>query len=163
MAPKAKAAKAATGKNPRKVAKPTKLRKSITPGTILILLSGHYRGKRVVFLKQLPSGLLLVTGPYAVNGVPLRRVNQRYVIATSTKVDVGKVNAGKFDDKYFARDKIKAKKGEDGFFAKNVEKTETSAARKADQKTVDGALNMDELMKKYLKARFALSSGSKPH
>merc|ERR1719335_336776 len=132
MAPKAKQAtpkvqKVVTKKGP-------KLRSSIKEGAILILLSGRFRGKRVIFLKQLDSGLLLVTGPMKVNGVPLRRVNQRYVIATKTAVDVKKVDVKKIDDKYFNREKTKKKKSEDGFFSQEAEKPEISGTRKADQK-----------------------------
>jgi len=144
-----------------------KLRKSITPGTVLILLAGRFRGKRVVFLKQLPSGLLLVTGPYAVNGVPLRRVNQAYVIATSTTVPVKGVDTKKYDDSYFGK-ASKAKKGKgnkkgDEMFAEEEEKNELKPERVADQKAVDAALKVDPMVTKYLKTRFSLSKRDAPH
>ena len=81
-----------------------KLRKSIEAGSVLVLLSGRFRGHRVVFLKQLESGLLLVTGPHKLNGVPLKRVNQVYTLTTSTKVNVAGVDVSKVSDKTFVRD-----------------------------------------------------------
>ncbi|WRX24946.1 Large ribosomal subunit protein eL6 - like 2 [Theobroma cacao] len=149
--------------------KPTKLRASITPGTVLILLAGRFMGKRVVFLKQLTSGLLLVTGPFKINGVPLRRVNQSYVIATSTKVDISGVNVEKFDDKYFAKEaEKKKKKGEGEFFeAEKEDKKKLPDDKKEDQKAVDAslikAIECVPDLKAYLAARFSLKSGMKPH
>ena len=169
MAPKAKvAAKTAPAKVQKTVVKKgPKFRESVKPGAVLILLSGRFRGKRVICLKQLESGLLLVTGPMKVNGVPLRRVNQRFVIGTQTKVDISKVDAKKFDDKYFAREKAKKGKSESEFFAEGAAKPEIKGERKTDQKAVDSALlpvidKMPEL-KKYMKARFSLSNTTYPH
>lgn len=149
--------------------KPAKLRASITPGTVLIILAGRFKGKRVVFLKQLTSGLLLVTGPFKINGVPLRRVNQAYVIATSTKVDISGVNVDKFDDKYFAKKtERKKKKGEGEFFeSEKKEENVLPQEKKDDQKTVDAsvvkAVEGVPDLKAYLAARFSLKAGMKPH
>ena len=106
----------------QKAPKPAALRRNITPGQVLILLAGRFRGKRVVFLKQLKSGLLLVTGPFKINGVPLKRVNQAYVVPTKTKVDVQNVAVNEVDDVYFAKTKAKKlKKSEETFFATSPE------------------------------------------
>jgi len=152
----------ASRKNNRK---PTALRSSITPGTVLVVLAGRFRGKRVVFLKQLESGLLLITGPFKINGVPLRRVNQSYVIATSTKVDVAKVNVANIDDAFFARTEAKKESGE--FFNEEKKKSEVSAARKTAQKSVDtailAAVKKVEYLHHYLNAKFSLTKNDKPH
>lgn len=111
----------------RKSIKPTKYRESLQPGAVLILLAGRFRGKRVVLLKHLDQGTLLVTGPFKINGVPLRRVNARYVIATQTKIDISGVESSTLDKvakaDYFVRDKSKKEKGEEAFF-KQGEKPE---------------------------------------
>jgi large subunit ribosomal protein L6e len=153
-----------------KAKKVAALRSNITPGTILILLAGRFRAKKVVFLKQLESGLLLVTGPYKVNGVPLRRVNQSYVIATSTKVDVSGVKLDAVNDAYFAKEKKKGhQSAEAEFFAdgKPKEKTPLPEAKTSQQKDVDKSI-IEQIKKtdnlgKYLKASWGLSKGQFPH
>ena len=145
-----------------------KIRASFTPGTVCILLSGRFRGKRVVCLKALESGLLLVTGPYKINGVPLRRVNQAYCIGTSTKIDVSGVDVSSINDAYFARVAEKSADGEEGFFANDAAKPAVvSDQRKADQKKVDAAVlkavEATPLLKNYLGSNFTLGKHDRPH
>merc|ERR1712194_397842 len=97
-------------KHPKPVANPPKIRASITAGTILIILAGRFRGRRAVCLKVLNSG------PYKINGIPLRRVNPRYVIASSTKLDVSSVDVSSITDEYFTKEKAASKEGEEEFF-----------------------------------------------
>jgi len=150
----------------------TKVRKSLQPGTVLILLAGVHRGKRVVLLKALKSGLLLVTGPYKVNRVPVRRVHQHFVIATSTRLNVEKVEIpANIDDAYFRRIRQKRpKKAEGDIFAKKKKSYKPSAQRKADQITVDKqvleavkAHPERKILLSYLKTPFGLSTGQYPH
>eukprot|EP01114_Cavostelium_apophysatum_P009081 TRINITY_DN22157_c0_g1_i1.p1 TRINITY_DN22157_c0_g1~~TRINITY_DN22157_c0_g1_i1.p1 ORF type:complete len:245 (-),score=53.27 TRINITY_DN22157_c0_g1_i1:35-769(-) len=146
------------------------LRSSITPGTVLILVAGKYMGKRVVFLKQLDSGLLLVTGPVKINGVPLGRIDQAYVIATSTKVDISGVKVPEsVNDAYFTKKAEKKPKTEAQFFAdEKKEKTvEKRPERVANQKAVDAsivaAIKKDKALKGYLSSTFSLKNGQFPH
>merc|ERR1712072_789107 len=143
-----------------------KLRASITPGTVLILLAGKFRGKRVIFLKQLPSGLLLVTGPFKLNGVPLRRVNQRYVIATSTKVDIASVSVPEdVNDAFFKGEKKRRRKNRDkNITADKEEKKDDSGLAKrkdiqvkADEPVLSAVQKVDK-MSEYLSGTFSLKA-----
>merc|ERR1712157_517456 len=122
---------------------------TITPGTVLILVAGVHKGKRVVFLKQLASGLLLVTGPFRINRCPLRRINQIYVIATKTK---------------------KVRHGEGEIFEQKKAAYVVSEQRKQDQVEVDrqliGALKKNpekKLLCQYLASSFSIRKGMFPH
>lgn len=107
-----------------------------------------------------------------INACPLRRIHQRYVIGTQTKIDISSVKLPKtLDDKYFRRERKKrAKKEEGDIFQAKKESYKVSDQRKTDQKEVDK--QVIEAIKKnperklifaYLSAMFGLRSSQYPH
>ena len=150
-----------------KIPKKTHISAELVPGQVVILLSGRFRGRRVVFLKKLESGLLLVTGPYKYNGVPLKRVNAAYVLPTNTKLKLDGKVADSVNDKLFLKTLIKREKEEDFFVDEKTKRERITEERKKAQNDVDTQVKkaVDEvpMMKEYLRNRFALKSGDKPH
>ena len=150
-----------------KVPKKTHISAPLAPGQVVILLSGRFRGRRVVFLKNLESGLLLVTGPYKYNGVPLKRVNAAYVLPTNTKLKVDAKVGDKVNDEFFHKVDIERKSEKDFLPDAETIKKRVTKERSDAQNEVDTVVkkSVDEvpMMKEYLRNRFALKNGDKPH
>merc|ERR1711879_1129489 len=149
------------------------LRDTLKAGTVAIVLAGAHKGKRVIVLKQLASGLVLVTGPMKLNGCPMRRINQNYLLATQTSVNISAVKVPEtINDDYFKRAKApKGKKAEGGdIFTSKKEEYKPSDQRKTDQANVDKQVleavkkhPEGAALKAYFKSIFSLSKGQFPH
>ncbi|GLH04680.1 60S ribosomal protein L6, putative [Gryllus bimaculatus] len=114
-------------------------------------------------------------GPFSINGVPLRRVSQNFVIATRTRLKIDEKSIPKhLNDDYFKRIRPKkSKKDDSDIFTTKKEKYVPSEQRKADQKAVDAIVenamkpgmsqHTHGALRKYLKATFGLKRNQKPH
>ncbi|PRQ57178.1 putative 60S ribosomal protein L6E [Rosa chinensis] len=132
----------------------------ITPGTVVIILAGRFKWKRVVFLKQLSSGLLLVTGELQFL---LEKHDTPICFATDfVQVCYWKVINTLNSLFHFFLSII-------NIFPNNKlqDKKVFPQERKDDQKSVDALLIMSieavPDLKTYLAARFSLGSGMKPY
>ena len=67
-----------------------KTRESLSVGTVVIILDGEHAGKRAVVISDVGAGIVKVCGTV----VPVTEIDQDYLIATSTKVNVDGVNEG---------------------------------------------------------------------
>lgn len=157
---------------------PRKFKKGLVPGRVLIILAGKHRGKRVVFLKALKSGLLLVTGPFKINGCPLKRMHQQFVIVTRTRIPLeDKKIPLHINDRYFKSKKVlsskgkKTKQGGNIFAQKKKAGTKVTRIKGEDQIQVDKIvlsalkekIKNKKLMLSYLGSYFCLRNHMYPH
>ncbi|TBU05140.1 ribosomal protein L6 [Hamiltosporidium tvaerminnensis] len=63
-------------------------RKDLVKGNIVVVLDGEFISSRIIFLKQLPNYMALCIGPFNINKVPLFKIHEKYLLKTSTILDI---------------------------------------------------------------------------
>merc|ERR1712241_605952 len=123
----------------------------------------------VVILKALESGLILVCGPMRVNGCPMRRVDQRYIIATKTSIDISSVKIpDSMGDDLFKRTINNKNTKKSSLFSneKNAPSEERKKLTAEVESQVVALLEKHpekEMMFKYIASKFSLQKGDYPH
>ena len=114
----------------------------------------------------------MISGPMKLNGCPMRRINQIYLLATENSIDVSAVKVPEtINDDYFRHARAeKVKKGDGDIFTTKKEEYKPSEQRKTDQADMDKQV-LEAIkkhpeaasLKSYFKATFMLSKGQYPH
>lgn len=125
--------------------KERKSRTDLVTGMVIIVLEGEFAAKRVIFLKQTGDFKALCCGPEPVNKVPFFTIDERFLLKTSTILDV-KVNC----------DKIDVKDVYECFSEKEITDNKTAEMKKIEDELLK-AISSVKFMRSYLETLFNIN------
>lgn len=70
--------------------KPRKRRMDLLPGVVVVVMSGPYANRRVIYLRQLDDYKAACIGPLSINGIPLFTIDERFLFKTTVVLQIGR-------------------------------------------------------------------------
>ncbi|KMV65703.1 ribosomal protein L14E/L6E/L27E [Encephalitozoon cuniculi EcunIII-L] len=132
----------------RTARKPRVRRTDLVKGMVVVVLEGVFASRRVVYLKGLEDNIALCAGPKSINGIPLFRIDERYLLATSTVLDLN------MDIDIDGKDTVLTERD---VYAVPMDVEMTDAERKIDEEIAKAARRV-EYMKSYLSEPFEIDA-----
>merc|ERR1711972_865738 len=101
----------------------------------------------------------------------LRRVNQAYVISTSTKLDLNNIDLTKYDDFILKNNYSYQSRKNDSFFwcksklieSKNIKNSQFKEIQKSIDKALIERIKLVPYLKNYISTLFTLKKNARPH
>lgn len=119
--------------------KPRTARTDLARGMVVVVLEGVFASRRVIYLGGLGDNLALCVGPKSINNIPLFKIDERYLLATSTVLEIGNVDVDEKNAVLTERD----------VYTTPMSVEMTDSERKLDEELTRAVRNV-EFMKTYL-------------
>nr|UXY86672.1 60S ribosomal protein L6B [Cryptomonas paramecium] len=70
-------------------------------GSVAIISFGKLRGKKAIILRTTKCRMFVISGPFSLNGISIRRIKYNHLIPTQNRLNISSVDTKIFDDEYF--------------------------------------------------------------
>lgn len=118
-----------------------KQRTDLQYGNVVVILEGQFAAKRAIYLGNEGFNAIVV-GPSNLNGVPLMKIDERFLLKTSTILKIQKV---KIEEEIFVSEKS---------FDVEIKPKEASDLEKSIEAEIMKEVQKEKFMKTYLSSEF---------
>ncbi|KAF5141113.1 60s ribosomal protein l6 [Vairimorpha ceranae] len=118
-------------------------------GMIVVVCEGIYESKKVIYLKGLDNNLVLCAGVRDINGVPFFKIDESYLLTTSSKIYIN------LNDITIKEDEVPLVTKDKSLEVMDIEYTQKMSNI---EKTISDEVSKVEYLRAYLKAPFEIDN-----